>query len=639
LANRKFSTLPDVAVLGDLVGTQIWAFDDIVVSKTKQGTLALLRRALFAGGATYTATDPITAGLATLVGLAVTGAANTFGTNATGTDAAAASDVTFKGPIGTGVGTTRALVWQVATQAAAGTTPQTLSDALRLVEIANATSREVVAWNPNGPLMSRVPTNATTLFLEASDGGRIGNRLKVIRWGLIPIFTFGRANGTADAPTGVLSGEVVGSFEASATLDTGTSRVAIARFEFVARENITATAQGGEFRIYARDLAGTSERTLARYRSGGSGIAEWLSGQAALRFIPATSGSFAWRNAANSADTMTLNEAGTTFTMPLVTAAVFGVDPTGSQLMRVGGSARFGGAAQFDSTLSTAALLSANLGLTVTGAAFTVTGAFAHSVNRNANGATNVLALGNLDSTAVTLHNASLLWNFATTAAATINAGAITFSKIQEWTSTAATQDSVMTLRIVIDGALATGLTLSSASGVHTATFPGTLTQSGDTASLVQSTTTSTLNVGSGTGSGTSQISIRGAAGQTRQVGLRTGTLLRFSFALSTTAESGSDAGSNLSWSAFDDAGSSIDSWLNVIRAAAGAITIGSTGNRQIIIAGSGWGAGAASLRFNGLTSGAGAGAGTLTNAPSAGDPAFWLPVSIAGTVRYIPCW
>jgi hypothetical protein len=38
-------------------------------------------------------------------------------------------------------------------------------------------------------------------------------------------------------------------------------------------------------------------------------------------------------------------------------------------------------------------------------------------------------------------------------------------------------------------------------------------------------------------------------------------------------------------------------------------------------------------------TSGAGAGAGTLTNAPTAGNPAFWLQVSINGTPRFIPAW
>jgi hypothetical protein len=38
-------------------------------------------------------------------------------------------------------------------------------------------------------------------------------------------------------------------------------------------------------------------------------------------------------------------------------------------------------------------------------------------------------------------------------------------------------------------------------------------------------------------------------------------------------------------------------------------------------------------------TNGAGAAAGTLANAPSAGNPAFWLQVSINGTPRFIPAW
>lgn len=36
---------------------------------------------------------------------------------------------------------------------------------------------------------------------------------------------------------------------------------------------------------------------------------------------------------------------------------------------------------------------------------------------------------------------------------------------------------------------------------------------------------------------------------------------------------------------------------------------------------------------------GAGAGAGTLTNAPAAGDPTKWIPIDDNGTTRYIPAW
>lgn len=39
------------------------------------------------------------------------------------------------------------------------------------------------------------------------------------------------------------------------------------------------------------------------------------------------------------------------------------------------------------------------------------------------------------------------------------------------------------------------------------------------------------------------------------------------------------------------------------------------------------------------LTSGAGVGAGTLTNAPSAGNPTKWISINDAGTTRKIPAW
>jgi hypothetical protein len=39
------------------------------------------------------------------------------------------------------------------------------------------------------------------------------------------------------------------------------------------------------------------------------------------------------------------------------------------------------------------------------------------------------------------------------------------------------------------------------------------------------------------------------------------------------------------------------------------------------------------------FTNGAGASAGTITNAPAAGNPTKWIPVDDNGTVRYIPAW
>ena len=39
------------------------------------------------------------------------------------------------------------------------------------------------------------------------------------------------------------------------------------------------------------------------------------------------------------------------------------------------------------------------------------------------------------------------------------------------------------------------------------------------------------------------------------------------------------------------------------------------------------------------LTNGAGASAGTLTNAPAVGNPTKWIPINDNGTTRHIPAW
>ncbi len=39
------------------------------------------------------------------------------------------------------------------------------------------------------------------------------------------------------------------------------------------------------------------------------------------------------------------------------------------------------------------------------------------------------------------------------------------------------------------------------------------------------------------------------------------------------------------------------------------------------------------------LIDGAGAGAGTLTNAPAPGNPSKWIPFDDNGVIRYIPTW
>lgn len=42
---------------------------------------------------------------------------------------------------------------------------------------------------------------------------------------------------------------------------------------------------------------------------------------------------------------------------------------------------------------------------------------------------------------------------------------------------------------------------------------------------------------------------------------------------------------------------------------------------------------------YTAFTNGAGAAAGTLANAPVAGDPTKWIPINDNGTTRYIPAW
>lgn len=72
-----------------------------------------------------------------------------------------------------------------------------------------------------------------------------------------------------------------------------------------------------------------------------------------------------------------------------------------------------------------------------------------------------------------------------------------------------------------------------------------------------------------------------------------------------------------------------------------GPVTLGNPAAASaIVFDGTGYGAGVASVRFNGLTTAATNNlVGTLTNSPVTGNPTFWMPVSIAGTIKYIPCF
>jgi hypothetical protein len=67
-----------------------------------------------------------------------------------------------------------------------------------------------------------------------------------------------------------------------------------------------------------------------------------------------------------------------------------------------------------------------------------------------------------------------------------------------------------------------------------------------------------------------------------------------------------------------------------------GLIVAGSTGMNGTLSLNS---AAAGALSFTAAVNGAGTLSATLANAPAAGNPAFWLPVTINGTVRHIPAW
>lgn len=110
------------------------------------------------------------------------------------------------------------------------------------------------------------------------------------------------------------------------------------------------------------------------------------------------------------------------------------------------------------------------------------------------------------------------------------------------------------------------------AGGSVTLTRP--IVQNSTSASLAQSTTNATVNVGSGTGANASSLAVRSAAGQFAILYFQTGTLSRWSIAKNTDAEGGANAGSPFYINAFDDAGVFIDTVLKIDRAAGGTFTV-----------------------------------------------------------------
>ncbi len=169
-----------------------------------------------------------------------------------------------------------------------------------------------------------------------------------------------------------------------------------------------------------------------------------------------------------------------------------------------------------------------------------------------------------------------------------------------------------------------------------------------------------------GTGSALINVALNGAAATSRDIRFQTAGSLRWFFGADSTAESGSDAGSNFFLTARTDAGGNIDSPITISRVTAGIITLGGSTGRQVSVAtttdstsittGSVITAGGIGVAKR-LTLDGGTGKtikyvnGTANAAvavtfgavgptgSTAGNQVGWVRIDIGGTDRYIPYW
>lgn len=223
-------------------------------------------------------------------------------------------------------------------------------------------------------------------------------------------------------------------------------------------------------------------------------------------------------------------------------------------------------------------------------------------------------------------------------------------------------------------GASITGnvLTLQPAS----ASFGGVLTSGTQTIAGAKTftdaqTMSSALTLASGTvdltignGTGNPRIIFNYAGGATPSFSFRNNNIDRWLNYI-TNAETGSDSGSDLVLGrAFTDAGAGIDNIITMTRAAGTAVALSrplnmasstastSTTTGALVVTG-GVGVGgrlnvggalevssATLIKSNTtLTDGAAAAVGTLTNAPTAGNPTKWVLINDNGTIRKFPTW
>lgn len=134
------------------------------------------------------------------------------------------------------------------------------------------------------------------------------------------------------------------------------------------------------------------------------------------------------------------------------------------------------------------------------------------------------------------------------------------------------------------------------------------------------------LTLGSTTGS--SFLAIQAlSTGFLAAILLQTGNSSRWAIHKSSTAESGSNTGSDFNLDAYSDAGA-LNFTAIAVNRASGLVTLGS-----LLINTSG------GLTLSNQMNGAASGTGTLTNSPVAGNPPFWIPAMVNGVAGWIPFW
>jgi hypothetical protein len=111
-------------------------------------------------------------------------------------------------------------------------------------------------------------------------------------------FSVRRFNGTPQAPTAVLSGEVAGLLTTIAW--NGTAWVTTSQIRTGQLENVTATAHGAELVFRTVELGGTNLRSVVAMRAA-LGTGDIIGAQTVLRVVPTTAGTGALRTPLNTA--------------------------------------------------------------------------------------------------------------------------------------------------------------------------------------------------------------------------------------------------------------------------------------------------------------------------------------------------